>query len=145
MSFQKVLIAVDDDPIATHAADAGLELARSLDAQAALIHVIAPPLGLGATDAGIVGEDIILQAREEGARVMANFRTRLGREINVPQFVPEGPPASEIVKAANQWEADLIVIGSHGHRGIRLALLGSVADAVVRQAPCAVLVIRAKE
>lgn len=145
MRFQKILIAIDDDPIANQAADAGLELARSLHAEVALIHVVDPSLGLGATDAGIVGEDIIRHDRDEGARVMANFCARLDPETRVSQFIPEGPPHSEIVKAASRWQADLIVIGSHGRRGIRRALIGSVAEAVVRQAPCPVLVIRAKQ
>ncbi len=144
MRFQKILIAVDDDPIANQAAHTGVELARSLHAQVALIHVIDPPLGVGA-DAGMVGEDIIRQARQEGARVMADFRARLILEPGALQFVPEGPPGSEIVEAARQWQADLIVIGSHGRRGIRRALIGSVAEAVVRQGPCSVLVVHSKE
>ena len=143
MRFQKILIAIDDDPIANQAADTGLELARCLHADMAFIHVIDPPLGVGA-DAGMVGEDIIRQAREEGARIVADFRARLTLGPDVLQFVPQGPPGSEIVKAARQWQADLIVIGSHGRRGIRRALIGSVAEAVVRQAPCPVLVVRAK-
>jgi nucleotide-binding universal stress UspA family protein len=91
----------------------------------------------------MVGEDIIRQAREEGARIVADFRARLTLGPEALQFVPEGPPAAEIVKAARRWQADLIVIGSHGRRGIRRALIGSVAEAVVRQAPCPVLVVRA--
>lgn len=92
----------------------------------------------------MVGEDIIRQAREAGARIVADFRARLTLGSDAVQFVPEGPPGAEIVKVARQWQADLIVIGSHGRRGIRRALIGSVAEAVVRQAPCPVLVVRAK-
>ena len=55
-----------------------------------------------------------------------------------------GSPVGEVVKAAKDWPADLIVIGSHGRGGIRRALLGSVAEGVMRQAPCPVLVVRAK-
>ncbi|WP_145723421.1 universal stress protein [Mesorhizobium tianshanense] len=52
-------------------------------------------------------------------------------------------PADEIVKAAGEWPADLIVIGSHGRGGVQRALLGSVADGVIRHASCPILVIRA--
>jgi nucleotide-binding universal stress UspA family protein len=63
----------------------------------------------------------------------------------VLEFVPVGDAASEIAKAAEDWPADLIVIGSHGRGGIRRALLGSVAEGVMRQASCPVLVVRGKE
>jgi len=56
-----------------------------------------------------------------------------------------GKSASEIIRTAKEWPADIIVIGSHGRHGIQRALLENVAEAVMRHAPCPVLVIRAKE
>jgi universal stress protein A len=53
-----------------------------------------------------------------------------------------GKPAAEIVNAAKEWPADVIVIGSHGRAGVTRVLLGSVAEAVMRHAPCPVLVVR---
>jgi nucleotide-binding universal stress UspA family protein len=58
--------------------------------------------------------------------------------------VQTGTPATAITKAAKDWPADLIVIGSHGRSGMRRALLGSVAEGVMRNAPCPVLVVRAQ-
>ena len=52
-----------------------------------------------------------------------------------------GAPAIEIVRYAEQHRADVVVLGSHGHGLVRRFLLGSVADKMVRQAPCAVLVV----
>ena len=49
-----------------------------------------------------------------------------------------------ILQAASEWGADLIVIGSHGRDGLTRALLGSVAEGVMRQAPCPVLVVKAR-
>lgn len=54
----------------------------------------------------------------------------------------DGPPSKVIVEEAEQWKADLIVLGSHGYGAVRRALLGSVAAAVAVEAPCAVEIIR---
>ncbi len=144
MSFQKVLIAVDDNPIAAHAADVGAELAHALGAEVALIHVIDPALAV-APDAGIPAEELALLARREAARVIADFRVRIPAGLSVLQFTPQGPPGEEIVKAAQDWPADVIVIGSHGRGGLTRALVGSVAETVMRHSPCPVLTVRAKE
>ncbi len=144
MRFQKLLIAVDNDPIATHAAEVGMDLARTLNAEMALIHVIDPSL-IFAPDTGIAADELALRSEQDGKRLMADFRARLPAAIHALQFIPQGPPGSEIVKAAREWEADLIVIGSHGRHGITRALVGSVAEAVMRDAPCPVLVVRAKK
>lgn len=144
MRFRKVLIAVDDDPIAAQAAEVGMDLARTLNAEVALIHVIDPSL-IFAPEAGIAADELALRAEQDGARLMADFRARLPAATHVLQFIPQGLPGSEIVKAAREWAADLIVIGSHGRHGITRALVGSVADAVMREASCPVLVVRTKE
>lgn len=144
MPFHKLLIAVDDDPIAAHAAEVGMDLARSLNAQMALIHAIDPSL-IFAPETGVAADELSLRAGQDAARMMADFRARLPIGTQALQFIPQGFPGSEIIKAAREWEADLIVIGSHGRRGITRALVGSVAEAVMREAPCPVLVVRAKE
>jgi len=76
--------------------------------------------------------------------VIGEFRKRITKRLGVLEFTEVGNPASEIVKAAKDWPADLIVIGSHGRGGLTRALMGSVAEGVMRQAPCPVLVARAK-
>jgi len=144
LRFQKVLIAVDDDPIAARAAEVGVDLARTLHARVALIHAIDPSL-IFAPEIGIAADELALRAEQDGTRLMADFRARLPAGMLASQFLPEGPPGAEIVKAAREWEADLIVIGSHGRSGITRALVGSVAEAVMREASCPILVVRAKE
>jgi nucleotide-binding universal stress UspA family protein len=65
-----------------------------------------------------------------------------GSEIDLTTKVVIGNPPQVIVETANEWRADLIVIGSHGRGFWKRMLLGSVTDAVVHHAPCSVLVIR---
>jgi nucleotide-binding universal stress UspA family protein len=143
MSFTKILIAVEDGPIAAHAIDVGIELANALKAQVALIRVTSPPNSDGA-DAGISTRELLSQAKRADQRVLEGVRERLLLPPSVLEFLPVGDPAIEIVKAAREWPADLIVVGSHGRQGVSRMLLGSVAEAVTRHAPCPVLVIRAK-
>jgi nucleotide-binding universal stress UspA family protein len=144
MSFRKILIAVDSEPIAARAADTGVELAKALSGEVALIHVIDTSLVLGG-DTGIAPNELIARAEQEGQRLVAGFRQRLSLPPAALEFVLSGSPADEIVKAAKEWAADLIVIGSHGRGGIQRALLGSVAERVMRNAVCPVLIVRARE
>jgi len=140
MLFQKILVAVDNEPIAAHAADIGAELAR---AEMAFIHVIDPAL-VNASDTGIQPDVFVASAKEEAKKLIDDFRKRLPQQVTALEFVQIGLPLTEIVNAAKDWPADLIVIGSHGRGGITRALLGSVAEGVMRHAPCPVLVVRAK-
>jgi nucleotide-binding universal stress UspA family protein len=78
----------------------------------------------------------------DGRRLLATFAERAPREPLPKQFLPAGKPVEEIVRTAKDWGADLIVVGSHGRAGVQRALLGSVAEGVMRAAPCAVLVVR---
>jgi nucleotide-binding universal stress UspA family protein len=142
LSIRRILIAVDDSPVAVHAADLGSELARSLGGEVALIHVNDNARDF-VGDTGIARGELIEQAAEDARRLLAGFRERLALKPSTSGFVESGPAATTIARAAKDWPADLIVIGSHGRRGIRRALLGSVAEGVMRNAPCPVLVVRA--
>lgn len=144
MTFRKILIAVDSEPVAAHAAELGAELARTLGAEMAFANVIDAMLGYPA-DTGVPPNELIASAKQEAKKLVSDFRQRLAPQSTALEFVRVGSPAAEIVKAAKEWPADVIVIGSHGRGGLQRALLGSVAEGVMRQAPCPVLVVRAKE
>lgn len=144
MSFRKILIAVESGPIAAHAVDVGLELANTLKAETALIHVTGALDSYGA-DTGISPAELQKLARQEGERVLLGVRERQQLPASTLEFLEDGNPAVKIVKAAKSWPADLIVIGSHGRGGLDRVLLGSVAEAIVRQASCPVLVVRAQK
>lgn len=70
---------------------------------------------------------------------------RLARDdLRVDTIVREGDPGPEIIQEAETWPADLIVVGSHGHGGLKRLLLGSVAHHVVNHAPCSVQIARVR-
>ena len=64
MSFRRIVVTVDDDPIAAHAADVGMELARSVGAELALIHAIDPPMNFS-PEAGLSAAELVLRSRQE--------------------------------------------------------------------------------
>lgn len=141
MSFRKILIAVDESPVAAHATDVGAQLATALGAELALVAVVDPTVSI-APDSGVSGAELIAMAEQDAKRLLAGFRQRASQGNPSLEFVAVGKPAAEIVKTAKEWPADVIVIGSHGRHGLERALLGSVAERVMRHAPCSVLVVR---
>lgn len=126
MIFNKILVAVESSPIAAHAIDVGIELARSLKAEIALIRVTESPIAYG-VDAGTSTNELMAQAKREDQKLLAGVCERLSLSASVQEFLPAGDPATEIVKAAKEWPADIIVLGSHGRTGVSRVLLGSVA------------------
>ena len=84
--------------------------------------------------------------REHGQAVVARAVTRLQAGHEAPPEIQtaliNGPARDVILDEADSWSADLIVLGSHGYRGWKRFLLGSVSQAVVSQAPCSVEIVR---
>lgn len=141
MSFRRILIAVDKGAIAAHALDVGLDLANALKAETALIHVATPPVAYG-SGPGLPPSEFTDLAGEEGRKLLADLRERHRFPLTAHEFYEGGDPATEILKAASTWSADLIVVGSHGRGGVSRLVLGSVAEEVMRRARCPVLVVR---
>ena len=141
MVFRRILVAIDREPIAARAATIAIELARLAGAEIAFIHVIDPAL-VNAVDTGIQPAVLAASAKEEAQQLIAGFRKRFEQQAAALEFVQIGSPLTEIVNAARNWPADLVVIGSHGRSGVKRALMGSVAEGVMRNAPCPVLVVR---
>jgi universal stress protein A len=144
MRFDTIVVALDFSDAADDALAAARALAPGATSHVHLLHVLpdpAPPLW---TD-GIPPIDLpaIAQAWTDGAtRQLAALAAAHGLDATrVTTAVAIGTPAHEIVRYAAARQADAIVLGSHGHGIVRRFLIGSVADRVVRQAPCAVLVV----
>jgi nucleotide-binding universal stress UspA family protein len=144
MSFRRILIAVDGSSVSAHAAEAGLELARVLHSETAVVYAVEPPVDYS----GEIGfpADMLLEGSErEAGAIFADLQRSFGLPADAARFIRVGHAAEVIRGVAEEWPADLIVIGSHGRGGLGRVLLGSVAEAVLRHAPCPVLVIRKVE
>ncbi|HWN67699.1 MAG TPA: universal stress protein, partial [Haliangium sp.] len=146
--FARVLVATDFSPASERAVDLACTLAAP-DAELVLFHAWQfPPgtVGLRATtpkDGDAVGElqEKILELNARRGQALCQRVTRTGRSA---RFVQEhGAPAAEIQAQLEAAPYDLACLSTHGHRGFRRLLLGSVTEATVRHAPCSVLVVHA--
>jgi nucleotide-binding universal stress UspA family protein len=143
MAFQKILIAVDSSEYSLTAARKGLELAHQLQAKAALIFVIDSAKTLGNVDAGITHEQALIVVKKEVEQTLDQL-AMMYNGAELIKLMPEGHPKEEILKTAETWQADLIVIGTHGRTGFLHLLLGSVAEEVVRRSKIPVIVVPSK-
>lgn len=143
-AFQRPLVATDFSP----AADRALRNAAALTAPNAPIEIVhAWQLPAGSWGATLLGSarfpwstvrDAVLAGARTAADKLQHGYAGLGHPLHVE--LVQGPPANVITHAAENGGHDLIAIGTHGHRGFRRLLLGSVAESVIRHAPCSVLV-----
>lgn len=138
-----ILVPTDLSAGAQEAVDYACALARSLDATVHFLNVISiPALGvpeLGVAMATTVIDSIVKdneKALEELSRRMCD-KAKLGQVL-----LRTGDARDVILSTARELGADLIVMGTHGRRGVSRVLLGSVAEAIVRTAPCPVLTVR---
>ncbi|KAA0999027.1 universal stress protein [Paraburkholderia panacisoli] len=144
--YKRILVAIDGSETAEHAFDSALQLARDSDAQLQPLYVVANPLL--AYDAYGYDPKILRDACvEEGQRLMADALARMRHEnvAGVPRIVDVAPIGEDIPErirtSANEFNADLLVLGTHGRRGFKRLFLGSVAERVVRSASLPVLLV----
>lgn len=139
--MKKVMIAVDGGVLSEKTAEKGYELARAMGAMVALVYVVDPSGGMG--DSGISDKEWVEQARQEGRYMLERLKREAGDE-NAWTFVEAGSAARTILRLAAEWEADVLVISTHGRRGVSHMLMGSVAEHIIRHAEVPVLVVPAK-
>lgn len=139
IGIARILVAVDDSEQAGWAADLARRFAGSFRAQVALAHVVpfALPVEPGYGMVVDHADEILMNA---GKEFLSKFYWCQGGSPPT-RIVRQGPAAQEILVAAREWKADLIVLGTHSRRGLSRLLLGSTAEAVVRQSACPVLCV----
>ena len=143
MSYNKILIAVDSSEYSMAAAKRGLELAHQLNAKAALIYVVDKAKAMGSVDAGIMPGEALLVLKKEVEQTLDQLAVMYnGNELM--KFMPEGHPIDDIINTAKIWEADLIVMGTHGRTGLMHMVMGSVAEQVIKHSKVPVMVVPVK-
>ena len=143
MSYSKILIAVDSSEFSMQAAKKGLELAHQTKAEVALIYVVDTSKAIGNIDAGILPEQAMVILKKEVEQTLDELASMYNGN-SILKFMPEGHPTKDILKTAEIWGADLIVIGTHGRTGLMHLLVGSVAENVVRHSKVPVMVVPSK-
>lgn len=141
-AFKHILVPIDFGESSRRALDVAIDLAKSSEATLTLFHAFEIPALVyqGMMTAPV---DLLTPVQEAAERQfdaeLAALRARAPKATGT--LVP-GVPWQEILRAAKDHNVDLIVIGTHGRRGISRALLGSVAEKVVRLSPVPVLTVR---
>lgn len=144
--FQRILVPVDGSETSTQALDAAIALARAMDAQIRVLHAVDELMYLTGYE---YSGDLLAAARAAAQQLLddAQARTKAAGVACDAQLIDDlGPRLGEsVARAAREWKADLIVLGTHGRRGFNRLLLGSGAEQVIRLAPVPVMVIRPTE
>jgi nucleotide-binding universal stress UspA family protein len=141
----KILLAIDGS---APSRDAIEEVARRPwpSSSALLILSVIQPYTPPATEivlASATLEEVRQRQAQDAEQFTRQARERIGASgLNVETAVREGDPRTAIIDAADEWQADLIVVGSHGRTGLTRLVMGSVAQAVVAHAHCSVEVVR---
>lgn len=145
-SPKQILVPVDFSPYSEQALDYAVVLANQLGATIHLINAIGIP-GHGAPEIGLAyAASMIETANVENRKALDKLAAARRDQTTIGQvIVRNGDPRDVILQAAEQVGADLIVMGTHGRRGLSRALLGSVAEMLVRTSPIPVLTVRGKK
>jgi nucleotide-binding universal stress UspA family protein len=145
MSAKKILVPVDFSEPSRRALSWAFEYAQKFPSEIHILHVVERNLRFSDLGAGIDKlkeelEGIKARSEAELARLAKSDQALVGR---IKQHIANGKPASEIIRIATEQGADLIVMGTHGLTGVGRVLIGSVAEQVVRRAPCTVVTVKA--
>jgi nucleotide-binding universal stress UspA family protein len=142
----KILIAIDESKFSQAAVQSVVARPWPPDTEIRVLHVVEPPsllLGREMTAHDPEFEAVWKALREQAKALVANATEGLRKSgLNVTSALVEGNPKSQIIDVASHWQADLIVLGSHGRKGLDRFLMGSVSEAVFRHARCSVEIVR---
>lgn len=146
MKLRSVVVATDFSPIADSALGLGLAVAHASGARLTICHAVPIEMAIYAgVPVGLRGElEATIRAKQERDRRRAGRLVERAEQegVEAKAVIEEGDPANVVLNVAKKAKADLIVTGSHGRGGASHLLLGSVAEKVVRSAPCPVLVVK---
>lgn len=143
--YKRILVAVDGSEISNAALREAVKMAKDHETQIRLLHVVDLTMAYSAVEAPYIFE-YRKAMEEEGRKVLAECATlprSAGMQCEAKCVVTFAKHVYEVIEEeAAEWPADLIVIGTHGRRGLRRFLLGSVAEGLTRISRKPVLLVR---
>jgi nucleotide-binding universal stress UspA family protein len=145
IQIRRIICPTDFSPTAAHAVDYAAEMARTFGAELTLLHVV-PEMNYPLRSFGMASafphlhEELHKRADDE----LQKAKTAIPN-AKVDTLLRDGEAHVQVLECAKSTGADLIVMGTHGHTGIKHALLGSTAEKVVRLSECPVLTVRSPE
>jgi nucleotide-binding universal stress UspA family protein len=144
--YKRILVPVDGSPTSVRGLDEAIKLAKPTGASIRLVHVLDQLVFLGGEPYSV---DVFGLLKEAGERIMQEMKAKVvATGIEVSTFVSEilpGRVCDVVLEQAKAFDADLIVVGTHGRRGVGRLLVGSDAEKIVRLATVPVLLVRAPQ
>lgn len=144
--YQRIVVAVDESASAKAAIQHAIAFAQQFNAEVTLMSVIAvdPFVGVDFYQIAPAITEYFLQAEQSAVQQLASIQQQLEQlDIKVNSKIIHGvTPTIGILQIADEMNADLIIMGSHGRQGLEKVLLGSVAQNVLTQSPIPVLVVK---
>ncbi|MBI1367817.1 MAG: universal stress protein [Planctomycetes bacterium] len=141
--MERILIAVDFSTSSRHVVDTGAALAKRLGAAVVLVHVEPPDLAMASDEVSLETAMVSEASRiQQGHRELQSIAARLKEQgLCVTAHLMQGPPVDRILEEARRSQAQLIVIGTHGHGAVYEALIGSISTGVARKSTCPVMLV----
>ena len=148
IDIQRILVPTDFSENAKAAIDYGSQLAHQFSADLHLLNVVDSHIAAYSVEMDMFGTANhaygIVEAQKRAVTLLEESPGKAGAGCLVVRHTEIGLPTSEIARYAKENEIDMIVICTHGHTGLTHFLMGSVAENVVRTAPCPVLTVRSE-
>ncbi len=154
--MKKIMIALDYDKTAKKVAETGYSMAKAMEAEVVLLHVISDPVYYSSTEySPILGltdplsvDPLNFDSPDRLRKVSQHFLDAMKSQLHddtVQTLLQDGDYADSILKAAKNLHADIIVMGSHSHKWLENIILGSVTEKVLRQTTIPLFIIPTKK
>lgn len=142
-SISTILVALDFSDNSDRALDVAIDYAKRVGADIELVHAFDIPIPAVYPYEVTIPDSMITESRRIAEQKLQTARAKVDAAgISVATHLAEVPAASAIVRIAEDVKADLLVMGTRGHTGLKHMFLGSVAERTTRHAPCSVLVVK---
>ena len=146
IEIRTILVPIDFSSHADAVLEWAAHLAKEHGSKLVLLHAYHLPVDFQQLEGAYLPPDFWTQVKaDSAANLERSAATLRERGLSVETVVREGYPATAIEEEARARHADLVVIGTRGHSGLKHLLLGSIAERVVQQAPCPVLAVKTPE
>lgn len=144
MQIRKILVPVDFSADADHAVEVATGLAKTFGARLLLLHAYHLPAQLAMPDQVMIPQEYWDGIRDAAMRKLEEYRAQAGKAgVEADVELVAQAPSYAIQEIAETSGADLIVMGTRGHTGLKHVLLGSTAERTVRLSPCPVMTVKA--
>ncbi len=145
-NVNRILIAVEDSPYSDQAIRYGMLLAQKLDSKIALVHADDIPVSTSYVADPLLNETPLMipemmHIQEEASKNLFNRIQKQYHDTEISTYSRIGRASTEILSVAEEYKADLIIMGTHGRTGLDHFISGSVSETVARKAKCPVLII----